>query len=68
MIPSLREGTAMRENHLWNRAKSLQIETSADIVGGFDVGFDKNIPEETKDALMRFVYWVEDHFSMPVTL
>ena len=58
----------MRENHLWNRAKELQIETSADIVGGFDVGFDKNIPEETKDALMGFVYWVEDHFSMPVTL
>ena len=58
----------MRENHLWNRAKSLKIETSADIVGGFDVGFDKKIPEETKDALMRFVYWVEDHFSMLVTL
>ena len=58
----------MRENHLWNRAKELHIETSPDIVGGFDVGFDKKIPEETKDALMRFVYWVEDHFSMPVTL
>ena len=58
----------MRENHLWNRAKKLHIETSPDIVGGFDVGFDPKIPEETKDALMRFVYWVEDHFSMPVTL
>ena len=58
----------MRENHLWNRAKELHIETSADIVGGFDVGFDEQIPEETKDTLMRFVYWVEDHFSMPVTL
>ena len=58
----------MRENHLWNRAKELHIETSADIVGGFDVGFDERIPEKTKDALMGFVYWVEDHFSMPVTL
>ena len=58
----------MQENHLWNRAKELHIETSADIVGGFDVGFDEQIPEETRDALMRFVYWVEDHFSMPVTL
>ena len=58
----------MRENHLWNRAKELHIETSADIVGGFDVGFDERIPEEIKDALMKFVYWVEDHFSMPVTL
>lgn len=58
----------MRENHLWNRANSLKIETSADITGGFDVGFDEKIPDEAKDALMRFVYWVEDHFSMPVTL
>ena len=58
----------MNENHLWNRAKQVQIQTSAEIVGGFDIGFDSKIPEETKDALMKFVYWVEDHFSMPVTL
>ena len=58
----------MRDNHLWNRAKALQIQTGPDIVGGFDVGFDPKIPEETRDALMAFVYWVEDHFSMPVTL
>lgn len=58
----------MKENHLWNRAKQVKIQTSGDIVGGFDIGFDSNIPEETKDALMKFVYWVEDHFSLPVTL
>ena len=65
---SFREVITMRENHLWNRAKALQIQTGPDIVGGFDVGFDPKIPEETRDVLMRFVYWVEDHFSMPVTL
>jgi hypothetical protein len=37
-------------------------------VGNFDVGFDDKIPEETKDALMKFVYWVEDNFYLPVTL
>ena len=58
----------MRENHLWNRAKDIKIQTSPDIVGNFDIGFDSKIPEETKDAVMRFVYWVEDHFSLPVTL
>ena len=58
----------MNENHLWNRAKQVQIQTSAEIVGGFDIGFDSKIPEETKDALMKFVYWVEDHFAFPVTL
>ena len=58
----------MNENHLWNRAKQVQMQTSAEIVGGFDIGFDSKIPEETKDALMKFVYWVEDHFSLPVTL
>jgi hypothetical protein len=58
----------MKENHLWNRAKQVKIQTSSEIVGGFDIGFDSKIPEETKDALMKFVYWVEDHFSLPVTL
>ena len=58
----------MRENHLWNRAKAVQIQTTPDIVGNFDIGFDSKIPDETKDALMRFVYWVEDDFHLPVTL
>ena len=58
----------MEKNHLWNKASTLQIQTSPEIVGGFDVGFDKKVPEETKDMLMHFVYWVEDHFHFPVTL
>ena len=58
----------MKENHLWNRAKKVNIQTSAEIVGNFDIGFDSNISEETKDILMRFVYWVENNFHLPVTL
>lgn len=58
----------MQEDHLWNKAMAVSIQTSPEIVGGFDVGFDERIPEQTKDKLMDFVYWVEDHFSMPVTL
>ena len=58
----------MREDHLWIRAKNIRMQTGPDIVGGFDVGLDDKIPEETKDELMRFIYWVEDNFHMPVTL
>ena len=58
----------MKENHLLNRAREIKIQTSPDIVGNFDIGFDDRIPEGTKDALMQFVYWVEDNFSLPVTL
>ena len=58
----------MQENHLWNRAKSVMVQTGPQIVGNFDIGFDSKIPEETKDALMDFVYWVEDNFSLPITL
>ena len=58
----------MRENHLWNRAKSVKVQTDPQIVGNFDIGFDSKIPETTRDALMDFVYWVEDNFSLPITL
>ncbi len=58
----------MKSKNLWEQARDVKIQVSGDIVGGFDVGFDNEIPEETKDALMRFVYWVEDHYSLPVTL
>ena len=58
----------MREDHLWNVAKKVRIQTGPEIAGGFDVGFDGKIPEKTKDALMDFAYWVEDNFSLPVTL
>ena len=58
----------MRENHLWNRAKNAPIQVGAAIAGDFDIGFDDRIPEETRQALLRFICWVEEHFSLPVTL
>ena len=54
--------------NLWESAGRLPIQTGKEIVGGFDVGFDEKIPEETRDALMKFVYWVEDRYHFPVTL
>ena len=58
----------MKHDHLWNKAKAVRICPSAEIVGNFDIGFDPEIPEATKDALMHFVYWVEDRFDLPITL
>ena len=54
--------------NLWENAELLSIETGNEIVGGFDVGFDRKITDDVKDVLMDFVYWVEDRYAMPVTL
>ena len=58
----------MRDDHIWNRAKEVDLRIGPEITGGFSVGFDRGIPEETKNILMDFVYWVEDRFPVPVTL
>ena len=54
--------------NIWEKAKDIQIQTSQEIVGGFSLGFDAELPEETKALLTDFAYWVEDHYPMPVTL
>lgn len=54
--------------NIWEEAKAITIQTSEDIVGNFSMGFDKRIPEDVKDALARFAYWVEDNYHLPVTL
>lgn len=58
----------MRDSNLWLRAKDVHIQTSEDIVPGFDIGFDDKIPEETQNELRKFVKWVEDNFNIPITL
>ena len=58
----------MNKTHIWDRSHDLQIQTGPDIVGGFSIGFDDQISDETKDLLMHYVHWVEDHYHMPVTL
>ena len=58
----------MKTTHIWDRSHELQIQTGLDIVGGFSIGFDEGVSEETKDLLMHYVHWVEDHYHIPVTL
>ena len=54
--------------HMWEQAKEVKIQTGEEIVGNFSLGFDKKISEEVKNAMIDFVYWVEDHYPVPVTL
>ena len=58
----------MKQMNVWEGSYELRIQTGPDIVGGFSIGFDEQIPEETKDRLMHYAHWVEDHYHMPVTL
>lgn len=58
----------MSDNNLWYRAKQVQIQTSSEITGNFDIGFDKQIPQETQKELRQFVTWVEENFHFPITL
>lgn len=45
----------MRPTNLWLRAQNIQIQTSEDIVPGFDIGFDPKIPPETQNELRSVV-------------
>ena len=56
------------EKNYWKEAGALNFQLSEEIVGGFDIGFEAGIPEETQDALMRFAYWVENNYALPITL
>ena len=58
----------MNNTHLWQKSRNIEIEKSAEIKSGFDIGFDEEIPEETKTELRDFVCWVEENFNIPVTL
>ena len=58
----------MSECNIWHHSHNVHIQTGPDIVGGFSIGFDDQIIDETKDLLMHYVHWVEDHYNMPVTL
>ena len=58
----------MNPNNIWYRAKQVSIQTSDDIKGGFDIGFDDEISEEIKTELKNFIFWVEKNFNLPITL
>lgn len=58
----------MNSSNIWYKSKQVTIQTSKDIAGNFDIGFDNEIPEITKNELKKFVSWVEKNFNIPITL
>ena len=58
----------MCDMNFWNKAENIEFQTGPEITGGFSVGFDSKIPENTRDVLMDFIYWAEDHYAFPITL
>ena len=58
----------MNANNIWVTANEIQIQTSPDIAGNFDIGFDDQIPESTRTELKRFICCVENNFNVTITL
>jgi hypothetical protein len=54
--------------NLWDKAQAVQIQTSENIQPGFNIGFDKKIPTETREELCRLIQWVENSYRIPITL
>ena len=54
--------------NIWDKAQSIQVQTSENIQSGFNIGFDKKIPTEIREELCRFIRWVESNYRIPITL
>ncbi|MBQ6708928.1 MAG: hypothetical protein IJM97_08275 [Clostridia bacterium] len=50
------------------KAQKVKLQVSEDILPGFNIGFDKRIPDEMKNELRSFVNWIEDNYVIPITL
>lgn len=53
---------------IWAQVSGLALNVAPHIRPGFDYGFDKAVPESMRACLLDFMGWVEDHFTLPVTL
>lgn len=58
----------MSKNSVWKRAQTVKLELSEEVLPEFSLWFDKRIPEELKNELLAFVVWVEENYSIPITL
>jgi len=54
--------------NIWDKAQTIQLQISESIQPGFNIGFDKRIPTETREELCRFIGWVESNYRIPIAL
>lgn len=58
----------MKQNSVWLKAQTVQLQVSEKILPEFDIGFDKRIPKNLEQELRSFVNWVESNYRIPITL
>ena len=63
-----REAVDLSSNNVWWRAQRGELRVSCDMRGEINIGFDRKIPEYTKEELKKFVRWAESRFHFPIDL
>lgn len=58
----------VKQNSVWLKAQTVQLQVSEKILPEFDIGFDKRIPKNLEQELRSFVNWVESNYRIPITL
>ncbi len=58
----------MTNQNTWDKAQSVKLNVAKNISPVFNIYFDKKIPQETQNELLRFVNWVENNYAIPITL
>lgn len=58
----------VKQNSVWLKAQTVQLQVSEKILPEFDIGFDKRIPKKLEQELRSFVNWVESNYRIPITL
>ncbi len=49
------------KSSVWARAQTVQLSVAKEIEPGFNIGFDKKIPETTQTERCAFVEWIENN-------
>ena len=52
---------------VWARAQTIKLSVAKEIGPGFNIGFDKRVPETTQSELRAFVEWIENNYCIPIT-
>ncbi|MBQ3547226.1 MAG: hypothetical protein IJA44_01970 [Clostridia bacterium] len=58
----------MKSQNVWDKAQSVKLNVTENISPLFNICFDKKIPQDIKNELISFVNWVENNYSIPITL
>lgn len=58
----------MKSQNVWDKAQSVKLNVAENISPLFNIYFDKKIPQDIKNELISFVNWVENNYSIPITL